>query len=57
LIAKVESKTGRRIGSIQELVKLGFFKTVPTDPKGFQYIVDARSGQVGLSPDSTIRRY
>jgi tetratricopeptide (TPR) repeat protein len=57
LLEKVESKTGRRIGSIEELVNLGFFKTAPTDPKGFRYIMDARSGQVGLSPDSTIRRY
>jgi len=57
LVRKVESKIGRRIGSIEELVDLGFFKIPPSDPKGFRYILDPRSGQVRLSPDSTIRRY
>ena len=57
LIRKVESKIGRKIGSIEELVDLGFFKVPPSDPKGFRYILDPRSGQVSLSPDSSIQRY
>jgi tetratricopeptide (TPR) repeat protein len=57
LIKKVESRTGRKIGSIDQLVHLGFFKAPPSDPKGFRYMLDPKSGQVGLSPGSTIRRY
>jgi len=57
LIKKIESKTGRKIGSIEELVVLGFLKAPPVDPKGFRYILDPQLGQVGLSPDSAIRRY
>jgi tetratricopeptide (TPR) repeat protein len=57
LIKKIESKTGRKIGSIEELVALGYFKVSPVDPKGFPYILDPQLGQVSLSPDSGIRRY
>jgi hypothetical protein len=57
LVNKVEAKTGRKTVSIEELLKLGFFKKPPSDPKGFPYMLDRESGRVKLSPDSTIRRY
>jgi tetratricopeptide (TPR) repeat protein len=57
LITRIEAKTGRKIGSVDQLVDLGVFKSPPSDPNGFRYILDPRSGQVGLAPDSTIRRY
>jgi hypothetical protein len=57
LVNKVEAKTGRKTVSIEELVKLGFFKKRPSDPKGFPYMLDRESGRVKLSADSTIRRY
>ena len=57
LIRKVESKTGRKIESINQLVKFGLLKRVPTDPKGFPYSLDPLSGQVSLSSDSNVRRY
>ena len=57
LIEKVQSRTGRKISSLDELLSLGFFKRHPVDPKGFGYILDPSTGKVGLSPASTIRRY
>ncbi len=57
LIRKVETKTRVKIVSIEQLVNLGFFKKPPLDPKGFPYVLDAESGRVKLSPESTIRRY
>jgi len=57
LVDKVESKTGREVRSLAELVPLGFFQKVPVDPKGFSYVLDPKTGQVGLSHESTIRRY
>jgi len=57
LIRKIEARTGQKIGSINQLVDMGFLKSPPSDPNGFPYILDSRSGQVSLAPNSTIRRY
>ncbi|MEW5977052.1 MAG: hypothetical protein AB1898_14715 [Acidobacteriota bacterium] len=56
LVAKVETRLGRKLSSLTELVQMGFFKSVPTDPKGFPYSYDPASGEVLLSPSSTVRR-
>jgi len=57
LVKTIEAKTGEKILSIDQLVSLGFFRKAPCDPRGFPYVLDAKSGQIGLAPDSTIRRY
>ncbi len=57
LVEKVETKIGRKVASLEELVQLGIFKQLPLDPKGFAYVLDAQMGKVGLSPASTIRRF
>jgi hypothetical protein len=55
--SKVEVKTGRRVLSMQELVQLGLFKQLPLDPKGFPYALNPETGEIGLSSESTIKRY
>lgn len=57
VVSKVEAKTGRRVLSLQELVSLGLLKRLPLDPKGFPYILDPNTGEIGLSPESTVKRY
>jgi hypothetical protein len=57
LVGKVEAKTGEKVLSIDQLISLGFFRKAPCDPRGFPYLLDEKSGQIGLAPDSTIRRY
>jgi tetratricopeptide (TPR) repeat protein len=57
MVSKVEAKTGRKVSSMQELVSLGVFKQLPLDPKGFPYILDPKTGEIGLSPESTVKRY
>ncbi len=55
LIAKVESRLGRRIASLEELVRLGVLKEAPRDPKRSPYVYDPARGEVALSPESSIR--
>ena len=55
-IGKVEARLGRPVQSIEELVKLGFLKQYPLDPKGTPYIYSSQNG-VELSPESTVRRF
>jgi tetratricopeptide (TPR) repeat protein len=57
LVNKVETRIGRKIRSLDELVPLGFFQKVPLDPKGFSYILNPKTSKVSLSNESTIRRY
>ena len=57
VVSKVESKTGRKVSSLQELVSWGIFKQMPLDPKGFPYTLDPNTGEIGLSPESTVKRY
>ena len=54
---KIETKTGRKVMSLQELVRLGIFKQLPLDPKGFPYMLNPETGEIGLSPESTVKRY
>ncbi len=48
---------GIKLSKHDSLVRLGLLKAVPLDPKGFPYVIDPLSGKVGLSPQSTVRRY
>ena len=57
LIVKVESKIGRKISSVEELVRLGVLKEVPRDPKGSPYVYNPTTGEVALSSESSIRIY
>ena len=57
LISKVEAKTGRKVLSMQELVQLGLLKQLPLDPKGFPYALNPETGEVGLAPESTVKRF
>jgi tetratricopeptide (TPR) repeat protein len=57
VVSKVEAKTGRKMASLQELVSLGVLKQLPLDPKGFPYNLDPKTGEIGLSPESTVKRY
>jgi tetratricopeptide (TPR) repeat protein len=57
LVQKVESRLGRKLISLDELLKMGFFDKVPVDPKGFTYVLDPVTGKVELSPISPISRY
>lgn len=56
-IGKIEGRLGRQIESISELVRLGFLKQQPVDPKGFTYSYNPATRTVELSPESTIRRF
>jgi tetratricopeptide (TPR) repeat protein len=56
-IRKVEVQFGRPVQSIEELLKLGLLKQRPLDPKGFSYVYDPQTGNVQLSPESTVRRF
>ena len=57
LISKVEAKTGRKVLSMQELVQLGLLKQLPLDPKGFPYALNPETGEIGLAPESTVKRF
>ena len=57
VVSKVEAKMGRKVLSLQELVQLGIFKQHPLDPKGFPYTLDPETREIGLSPESTVKRY
>lgn len=57
LVEIVQTRLGRPIHSLEELVQMGLLKGIPADPKGFTYHLDANTGRVGLSPESTVRRY
>jgi hypothetical protein len=56
-VARVETRLGRKLGSIHELVNLKLVKQIPVDPKGFPYTYDPETGKVKLSSDSTVRRF
>jgi tetratricopeptide (TPR) repeat protein len=57
VVSKVEAKTGRKVSSMQELVQLGLFKQLPLDPKGIPYALNPETGEIGLSSESTVKRY
>ena len=57
MVSKVEAKTGRKVLSLQELVRLGIFRQLPLDPKGFPYTLSPETGEIGISPESTVKRY
>jgi tetratricopeptide (TPR) repeat protein len=57
VVSKVEAKTGRKVSSLQELVSWGILEKMPLDPKGFPYTLDPETGVIGLSPESTLKRY
>lgn len=56
-ISKVETRLGRPVQSIEELIKLGILKQQPLDPKGFPYLYDPETKSVRMSPDSKVRRF
>jgi hypothetical protein len=56
-ISKVETRLGRPVQSIEELIKLGILKQRPLDPKGFPYTYDPKTKNVQMSPDSKVRRF
>lgn len=56
-ISKVETRLGRPVQSIEELIKLAILKQQPLDPKGFPYLYDPETKSVRMSPDSKVRRF
>lgn len=56
-VVKVETRLGRRIASLNELVSLKLLKQLPLDPKGFPYVYNPETGEITLSPNSTVRRF
>jgi hypothetical protein len=57
LIRKVETRTGSKVSSFGELISLGLLKQIPLDPKGAPYQLNAETGEVSLSPQSSVRRF
>jgi hypothetical protein len=53
LSADFDKKNSRWPSSIQELVRAGLLKGVPTDPTGHSYVLDA-DGNAQLNPDSPL---
>jgi tetratricopeptide (TPR) repeat protein len=57
LITKVESRLGKKIRSLDELVRLRLLIHHPNDPKGFPYVYHPDTCEISLSPDSSVRRF
>jgi hypothetical protein len=53
LLALYNSRQGRPAGSLQALVVAGYLRSLPRDPSGVPYLLDA-SGRVRLSPRSSV---
>ena len=57
ILNKTETRVGKKVESLNELVQLGILKKQPLDPKGFPYVYDPATGEVRTSPESTVRRF
>jgi len=53
LVALYNSRQGKPVHSLQELVVAGYLRALPRDPSGKPYILDA-GGQVRLNPRSSV---
>ena len=57
LIREVETRTGSKVSSFREFISLGLLKQIPLDPKGVPYQLNAETGEITLSPASSVRRF
>lgn len=48
------ARAGRNARSWEELIAAGFVPVVPLDPTGTRYLIEAATGDVGLSPESKL---
>ena len=51
--AEYEKRTGKRPGSVRELINAGVLKSAPSDPLGFVYVFDSE-GKAQLNPASPL---
>jgi hypothetical protein len=54
-VEKYSAARGRLPCDLRELVTAGFLRATPADPTGVPYAYDPSTGEVHLSPDSTVR--
>ena len=52
--AAYQRRLGARPASWADVVRAGLLRGVPLDPAGYPYAIDAATGGVGLSPESTL---